>query len=223
MKKILSIISIAFLTIFISPSTANAGISVGQMVGSGIIEPPQAPSLEPRTGPIGRDGSYGIVDSNGSVTNIVVCGVYCANGTFGPGGDTAVLQIPNSNSGIWFGPGTTMYDKESNTFTAINPTSEEIETTIGDSSTKIFGKRTLTFVSGNVFIDSGGMPQGVIDGWTEDSLANVSVTSNNIKESLDLGNKKTNQQVRNLIQDSNLLLLNDRVQVLIDLLGSWVK
>jgi len=223
MKKIFSIISIVFLTIFISPSTANAGMSVGQMVGSGIIEPPQAPSLEPRTGPIGRDGSYGIVDSNGSVTNIVVCGVYCANGTFGPGGDAAVLQIPNSNSGIWFGPGTTMYDKESNTFTATNPTSEEIETTIGDSSTKIFGKRTLTFVSGNVFIDSSGMSQGVIEGWTEDSLANISVTSNNIKESLDLGNKKTNQQVRNLIQDSNLLLLNDRVQVLIGLLGSWVK
>lgn len=223
MKKILSIISIAFLTIFISPSTANAGMSVGQMVGSGIIEPPQAPSLEPRTGPIGRDGSYGIVDSNGSVTNIVVCGVYCANGTFGPGGDLAIIQIPNSNSGIWFGPGTTTYDKESNTFTAVNPTLEEIETTDGDSSTKIFGKRTLTFVSGNVFIDSNKTPQRVIESWTEDSLAEISVTNNNTTEYLNLSDRKTNQEIRTLIQDSNLLLLNDRVQTLINLLGTWIK
>lgn len=214
---------IVFSTIFTNPLTANANISIGQMVGSGIIEPPQAPSLEPRTGPVGRDGSYAVVDSNGSVTNTVVCGVYCANGTFGPGGDLAVLQIPNSNSGIWFGPGTTTYDKESNTFTAINPTIQEIEATSGDSSAKVFGRKTLTFVSGNVFIDLTGQPVGVIEGWAEDSIANVSVTNNNVKESLNLENRKTNSQVRNLIQDSNLLLLNDRVQVLIDLLGNWIK
>lgn len=223
MKKVFSVTIIAFLTIIINPLIANANMSVGQMVGSGIIEPPQAPSLEPRTGPVARDGSYAIVDNHGSVTNIVVCDIYCANGTFGPGGDLAVIQIPNSNSGIWFGPGTTTYDKESNTFTAINPISEEIETTDGNSSTKIFGKRTLTFVSGNIFIDSNNIPQGVIQGWTEDSLAEVSVTNNNITESLNLGNRKTNQQVKTLIQDSDLLLLNNKVQVLIDLLGSWVK
>lgn len=222
MKKIFSVITIIFLAMFINPLSANANMSVGQMVGSGIVEVPQAPSLAPSTG-VPTNGSFAVVDSNGGVTNIVVCGSYCTNGTFGPGGDMAVLQIPNSESGLWFGPGTTTYDKESKTFTAINPISEEIETTSGDSSTKIFGKRTLTFVSGNVFIDSSGIPQGVARGWTEDSLANVSVTSNNVKESLDLGNKKTSQQVRNLIQDSNLLLLNDRVQVLIDLLGNWVK
>ena len=222
MKKIIYGLTVLLLSVFIN-QPANANMSVGQMVGSGVIEPPSAPASEPRTGPIGRDGSYAVVDSNGSVTNTVVCGVYCANGTFGPGGDMAVLQIPNSYSGIWFGPGTTMYDKESKTFTATNPTSEEIETTNGDSSTKIFGNRTLTFTSGNVFIDSNGNTQGIIGGWTNNSLANISVTSNNIKESLDLGNRKTNQQVRDLIQDSNLLLLNDRVQILINLLGSWVK
>jgi len=222
MKKITYALTVLLFSVFINQS-ANANMSVGQMIASGVIESPQIPSFGSTTGPIGRDGSYAIVDSNGSVTNTVVCGVYCANGTFGPGGDMAVLQIPNSNSGIWFGPGTTTYDKESNTFTAINPISEEIKTTSGNSSTKIFGNRTLTFVSGNVFIDSSGSPQGIATGWSEDSLASVSVTSNNIKESLDLGNKKTSQQVRDLIQDSNLLLLNDRVQVLINLLGNWVK
>jgi hypothetical protein len=221
MKKINYGFIVLLLSVFIV-QPANAGMSVGQMVGSGVIEAPQAPSLEPRTG-VPVNGSFGIVGSNGSVTNIVVCGSFCANGTFGPGGDMAVLQIANSESGFWFGPGTTTYDKDSKTFTAINPNSEEIETTTGDSSTKIFGKRIFTFVSGNVFIDSNGNLSGVTKGWTEDSLANVSVTNNNVKESLDLGNRKTNQQVRNLIQDSNLLLLNDRVQILISLLGSWVK
>jgi hypothetical protein len=221
MKKIIYGLTILLFSVFIN-QPANAGMSVGQMVGSGVVEAPQAPSFAPSTG-VPTNGSFAVVDSNGSVTNTVVCGSYCANGTFGPGGDLAVLQIPNSDSGIWFGPGTTTYDKDSKTFTATYPTSEEIETIDGDSSTKIFGKRTLTFVSGNVFIDSSGNAQGVIKGWTEDSLANVSVTSNNIKESLDLGNKKTNQQVRDLIQNSNLLLLNNRVQVLINLLGNWVK
>jgi hypothetical protein len=221
MKKIVYGLTVLLFSVFIN-EPANANMSVGQMVGSGVIAPPQAPSLAPSTG-VPTNGSFAVVDSNGGVTNIVVCGSYCANGTFGPGGDLAVLQIPNSDTGFWFGPGTTTYDKESKTFTATNPMPEEIETTTGDSSTKIYGKRTLTFVSGNVFIDSGGNLGGVTKGWTEDSLANISVTNNNIKESLDLGNKKTNQQVRDLIQDSNLLLLNDRVQILINLLGSWVK
>jgi len=221
MKKIIYGLTILLFSVFIN-QPANAGMSVGQMVGSGVVEAPQAPSFAPSTG-VPTNGSFAVVDSNGSVTNTVVCGSYCANGTFGPGGDMAVLQIPNSDSGIWFGPRTTTYDKESKTFTATNPTSEEIETIDGDSSTKIFGNRTLTFVSGNVFIDSSGSPQGIATGWSENSLASVSVTSNNIKESLDLGNKKTSQQVRDLIQNSNLLLLNDRVQVLINLLGNWVK
>jgi hypothetical protein len=223
MKKIFGIITIAFLAMTINPITANANMSIGQMIAVGVIESPQIPSFGSTTGPIGKDGSYAIVDSNGSVTNTIVCGAYCSNGTFGPGGDMAVLQIPNSTSGIWFGPGTTTYNKESNTFTATNPVSEEIKITSGDSSVKISGNRTLTFVSGNVFIDLSGNPQGVVEGWKEDSLASVSVTSNNIKESLNLGNKKTNQEIRTLIQDSNLLLLNDRVQVLITLLGNWVK
>ena len=64
---------------------------------------------------------------------------------------------------------------------------------------------------------------GVQESWTSNSTANVSATENNVKESLDLGNRKTNQEVRNLIEDSNLLLLNERVEVLIELLGSWVK
>ena len=221
MKKITyGFIVLLFSVFIIQP--VNAGMSVGQMVGSGVIEAPQAPSFAPSTG-VPTNGSFAVVDSNGSVTNTVVCGSYCANGTFGPGGDMAVLQIPNSESGIWFGPGTTMYDRETKTFTATNPILQEIEVIDGDSSATIFGKKTLTFVSGNVFIDSSGRSQGIIESWTEDSSASISVTSNNIKESLNLGNKKTSQQVRNLIQDSSLLLLNDRVQILITLLGTWIK
>ena len=230
MKKITYGFTVLLFSIFVSqPANANFEVVMGPLGPQVVTNFAPPASFGPTVGGSnggtvgGVGGSYAIVDSGGNVTNTVVCHSYCANGTFGPGGDTVALQVPNSNAGIWFGPGTTTYDKESNTFTATNPISEEIKTTSGDSSTKIFGNRTLTFVSGNVFIDSSGSPQGIATGWSEDSLASVSVTSNNIKESLDLGNKKTSQQVRDLIQDSNLLLLNDRVQVLINLLGNWVK
>ena len=230
MKKIVCGLTFLVLSIFITNSASASFEVVNGIGGPEVVvnfNPPASfgPTVGGSNGGTigGVGGSYAVVDSNGGVNNIIVCHSFCANGTFGPGGDTVALQIPNSNAGIWFGPGTTTYDRETKTFTATNPTSEEIETITGDSSAKIFGNKKLTFVSGNVFIDSSGKPQGILEGWTDNSLANISVTSNNIKESLDLGNQKTSQQVRDLIQDSNLLLLNDRVQVLINLLGSWVK
>ena len=231
MKKIACVLtSLAFSVLITQSANANMEVVMGpggpevvvNMGVPGSMGPTavQGMSVEPRQG-IG--GSYARVDDQGNVGNIEVCHSYCANGTFGSSGDLSALQIANSNTGIWFGPGTTTYDRETRTFRATDPKPIEIELQDGDSSVKISGNRVLTFVSGNVFIDSSGEFSGVTQSWTEGSSANVSVTSNGIEESLNLGNRKTNQQVRTLIQDSNLLLLNDRVQVLITLLGSWVK
>jgi hypothetical protein len=215
MKKINKIIVSVFALTIINFSIANASPPTSILVAVGVIQTQASSEAKP-------NGSFAVVDSNGNVTNTVVCGSYCANGTFGPGGDTAVLQVPNSNVGVWFGPGTTTYDKENKTFTATDPTPQEIELTDGDSSVTIFGNKVLTFVSGNIFVSNGTLV-GVQESWALSSNASVSVTENDIKESLDLGNIKTNQEVRNLIEDSNLLLLNKRVEVLINLLGSWVK
>ena len=229
MKKINYVLTVLLFSIFtIQPANANLEIVMGPL-GPQVVTnfaPPASfgPTVGGHTGgTVGSvGGSYAIVDPNGGVSNIIVCHSYCANGTFGPGGDTAALQIPNSNVGLWFGPGTTTYDRESKTFTAIDPTPIETKVKEGDSSVTITGNRVLTFVSGNIFL-SNEKYVGVQESWTSNSTANVSATENNVKESLDLGNRKTNQEVRNLIEDSNLLLLNERVEVLIELLGSWVK
>ena len=229
MKKITYAFTVLLFSVFIiQPANANFEVVMGPL-GPEVItnfNPPAnfGPTVGgSNSGTVGGvGGSYAIVDSNGNVTNTVVCHSYCANGTFGPGGDTAVLQVPNSNVGVWFGPNTTTYDRETKTFTAIDPTLQVIEATDGDSSVTISGNKVLTFVSGNIFVNNEKLV-GIQENWNSNSTANVSVTENDIKESLNLGNRKTNQEVRKLIQDSNLLLLNKRVEVLIGLLSGWVK
>jgi hypothetical protein len=229
MKKITYALTVLLFSVFII-QPANAGLEVVMGLGGPEVinnfAPPAnfGPTVGGSNGGTvgGVGGSYAIVDSNGTVTNTVVCHSFCANGTFGPGGDTVALQVPNSNAGIWFGPGTTTYDRETKTFTAIDPNPTEIKIKDGDSSVIISGNRVLTFVSGNIFVNNESLV-GIQESWTLNSTANVSVTENNSKESLDLGNRKTNQEVRSLIEDSSLLLLNKRVEVLINLLNSWIK
>ena len=229
MKKITYGFTVLLFSIFVSqPANANFEVVMGPLGPQVVTNFAPPASFGPTVGGSnggtvgGVGGSYAIVDSGGNVTNTVVCHSYCANGTFGPGGNTAVLQVPNSNVGVWFGPNTTTYDRETKTFTAIDPTPQIIEATEEDSSVTISGNKVLTFVSGNIFVGNGALV-GIQEGWSLDSTASVSVTEQDTKESLNLGNRKTNQEVRKLIEDSNLLLLNKRVEVLIGLLGSWVK
>ena len=229
MKKITYALTVLLFSVFITQSAnANFEVVMGPLGPEVItnLNPPAnfGPTVGGSNGGTvgGVGGSYAIVDSNGTVTNTIVCHSFCANGTFGPGGDTVALQIPNSNAGIWFGPNTTTYNRETKTFTAIDPNPTEIKIEEGDSSVIVSGNKVLTFVSGNIFVTNEKLI-GIQEGWTLSSTANVSVTENNIKESLNLGNRKTNQEVRSLIEDSNLLLLNKRVEVLINLLDSWIK
>ena len=230
MRKIIYGFTVLLFSVFISqPASANFEVVAGGPLGPQVVSNFGAPAnFGPQVGGSnggtvgGGGGSYGIVDSNGGVTNIVVCHSFCANGTFGPGGDTVALQVPNSDVGIWFGPNTTTYDRETKIFTATDPSSVEITTTDENSSVTISGNKVLTFVSGNIFVVNGKLI-GVTEGWSLSSVATVSVTENNVSESLFLGNRKTSQEVQKLIDDSNLLLLSSKVQTLTSLLGSWVK
>ena len=76
------------------------------------------------------DPTYAVLDSNGNVTNIIVCGSACASGEFG--GNKVVLQVaadPTTGAnrgGIWQGPGTTTYNENTETFTV---THQPIQTT----------------------------------------------------------------------------------------------
>jgi hypothetical protein len=179
------------------------------------------------------DPTYAVLDANGNVTNIIVCGSACANGEFA--GNKVVLQVaadPVTNEnrgGFWQGPGTTTYDSNSGTFTMVEPktvtnslTEEEDGTEVTSSAT-INGGATTQFTYndtiGNNLFTRGGFNYG----WTENSSSTISVNKNNVTESLDFNNRQTGIQIQESIQNSGLALLNSKVQVLISLLGSWVK
>ena len=179
------------------------------------------------------DPTYAVLDANGNVTNIIVCGSACASGEFG--GNKVVLQVAadpvtgENRGGFWQGPGTTTYDSNSGTFTmtesktVTNYLTEEEDGTEVTSSTTINGGATTQFkyndTIGNNLFTRGGFNYG----WTENSSALVSVNKDNVTESLDFDNRQTEIQIQESIQNSGLALLNSKVQVLISLLGSWVK
>ena len=179
------------------------------------------------------DPTYAVLDANGNVTNIIVCGSACASGEFG--GNKVVLQVaadPVTNEnrgGFWQGPGTTTYDHGTGVFTMTEPitvtnslTEEEDGTEVTSSAT-INGGATTQFTYndtiGNNLFTRGGFNYG----WTENSSSTISVNKNNVTESLDFNNRQTGIQIQESIQNSGLALLNSKVQVLISLLGSWVK
>ena len=179
------------------------------------------------------DPTYALVDANGNVTNIIVCGSACAGGEWA--GQKAVLQVAadpvtgENRGGFWQGPGTTTYDFNSGTFTmtesrtVTNSLTEEEDGAEVTSSTTINGGATTQFkyndTIGNNLFTRGGFVQG----WTENSSALVSVNKDNVTESLDFNSRQTGIQIQESIQNSGLALLNSKVQVLISLLGSWVK
>ena len=101
------------------------------------------------------DPTYAMLDANGNVTNIIVCGSACAGGTFA--GQQVVLQVAadpvtgENRGGFWQGPGTTTYDFNSGTFTmtesrtVTNSLTEEEDGTEVTSSTTINGGATTQF------------------------------------------------------------------------------
>ena len=177
------------------------------------------------------DGTYALVDANGNVTNIIVCGSACAGGTWD--GQKAVPQVapgPNNENrgGFWFGPGTTTYDSNTGIFTAVNPTvvtnsliEEEDGTTVTSSAT-VYGGQTTKFtyndtIGSNIFIANGFV------GYSENTKSTISVNKNNTTESINFDNRKTESQIQESVQNSGLALLSSKVQILISLLGGWVK
>jgi hypothetical protein len=179
------------------------------------------------------DPTYAVLDSNGNVTNIIVCGSACAGGTFA--GKVVVPQVaadPVTNEnrgGFWNGPGTTTYNHNTEVFTIGNPKTitnslieKEDEVDVALSAT-VDGKMATQFkyidtVGDNLFTRSGFTYE-----WIEDSSATISVNKNNVVESIGFNNRKTENEIKQSVQDSGLTLLNSKVQLLISLLGSWVK
>ena len=51
----------------------------------------------------------------------------------------------------------------------------------------------------------------------------VSTDTQNQTESISFDERKTSQEIQDSVTNSNLLLLNSKIQTLISLLGSWIK
>jgi len=179
------------------------------------------------------DPTYALVDANGNVTNVIVCGSACAGGEWA--GQKAVLQVAadpvtgENRGGFWHGPGTTTYDFNSGTFTmtdnraVVNSISEEENGETVTSSAVINGGATTQFKYSDTIGDNLFTRLGFAYGYKEETSASVSVNKNNITESLDFGNRQTGVQIQESVQNSGLQLLNSKIQTLISLLGGWVK
>jgi hypothetical protein len=179
------------------------------------------------------DPTYAVLDANGNVTNIIVCGSACATGEFD--GNKVVLQVASdpvtgeNRGGFWQGPGTTTYDQGTGVFTITEPktvtnslTEKEYETEVV-SSAIINGGSTTQFKYSDTLGNNLFTRNGFIYGWTENSSATISVNKNNIVESMEFDNRKTEDQLKESVKNSGLELLNYKIQTLISLLGSWVK
>jgi len=174
-----------------------------------------------------------VLDANGNVTNIIVCGSACAGGTFA--GQQVVLQVAadpqtgENRGGFWQGPGTTTYDSNSGTFTmtdnrtVVNSISEQENRETVTSSATINGGATTQFKYSDTIGSNLFTRLGFINSYKEETTASVSVNKGNITESLDFNKRKTASQVQESIQNSGLTLLNSKVQKLISLLGAWIK
>jgi hypothetical protein len=179
------------------------------------------------------DPTYAVLDANGNVTNIIVCGSACASGEFG--GNKVVLQVAadpvtgENRGGIWQGLGTTTYDHGTGVFTMTEPKTvtnsltEEEDGTEVVSSAIINGGSTTQFKYSDTIGDNLFTRGGFISGWTENSSATIFVNKNNITESVRFDSRKTENEIQQSVQDSGLTLLNYKVQVLISLLDNWVK
>lgn len=178
------------------------------------------------------DPTYAVLDANGNVTNIIVCGSACAGGTFA--GQEVVLQVAagpsgENRGGFWYGPGTTTYDHNTGVFTMVdsrtitNSLTEEEDGTQVTSSATINGGATTQFKYNDTIGDNLFTRSGFIYGYLENTSATISVNKNNTTESIGFDSRKTENQVQQSVQNSGLALLNSKVQILISLLGGWVK
>jgi hypothetical protein len=218
------------------------------------------------------DPTYAVLDTNGNVTNIIVCGSACASGEFG--GNKVVLQVAadpvtgENRGGIWQGQGTTAYNENTGVFTVtqnpvlinsdvnndiqnissttiINTDTEERKNIKTTSSVNIVGEvPSISFKYEDTIGDNLFTRNRFIKNWADNSQATISVnveqtittatvangvenilstnTENNV-ESISFDSRKTAQEIQDFVTNSNLLLLNSKVQTLISLLGSWVK
>jgi hypothetical protein len=178
------------------------------------------------------DPTYAVLDANGNVTNIIVCGSACASGEFG--GNKVVLQVAadpvtgENRGGFWQGPGTTSYNN--GTFTMNTPdvvVRSEIEVDQDgvnvESKTTVNG-RAFTF-NYNDTIDYHGNVSDLLKETSpkENTSAIISVKKDSEIETITFEKRSTENEILQKSVTSQLKLINSKIQTLLRLLGNWVK
>jgi hypothetical protein len=177
------------------------------------------------------EDTYAVVNSDGVVTNIIVCSsAVCGGGMLN--GDRVVPQVANANGGFMTdttGNGITVTES-GGTFTILDPrptTRVEIElnedsnTTIKSSvvlsnTRKSFGFEDtigeIKFKELEPLVNTGAelSVEKTQDGLTE-------------KETLVLQERKTSEELTREIFIKQLNLINSKIQTLLKLLGPWTK
>ncbi len=187
------------------------------------------------------DPTYAVLDANGNVTNIIVCGSACASGEFG--GNKVVLQVAadpvtgENRGGFWQGPGTTTYDSNSGTFTMVDKgevTNSSVATDTDStitSSTTIFGGKTTTFKYEDTIGSKLETRQGFDYSYLENTKASISVKKEYIEdemakiksESMTLVNRMTQGELTEAARAENKTLIIENIMSVVRLLNTWMK
>jgi hypothetical protein len=179
------------------------------------------------------DPTYAMLDSDGNVTNIIVCGSACAGGEFA--GQKVVLQVSadpvtgENRGGVWQGPNTTTYSNDGVftvnhigpvTRTEIELDDQNVETissvTVASTAYSFSYTDTLSYDLDWSKVLKDTAP-------TISTGAKVSVSKNNEFELLDFEKSKTKEEILQSAAMKNLKLIASKIQTLLNLLGAWVK
>jgi hypothetical protein len=185
-------------------------------------------------------GTWAIIDTQGVVTNVIVCQVsVCGGGTFG--GQTVVPQVaPNPVTHDTTGQGSYIGNKEAGTtvtysdnrFNIVeNSTIVREQTDVDNNSTSVsrveipVASRSFSYED-TVNRSYGNVPMsvGLVD---ESKDTKVSVLKNSDEgteyESTSFSERKTVEELKSDVAFKNLTLMMSKIQTLIKLLKGWLK
>lgn len=190
-------------------------------------------------------GVWAVVDGSGTVTNVIVCTqAVCGSGTFG--GDRVVPQIaPNPITNDAQGQGSFIGNEsagirvtESNgVFTVhenVRINSSETEVTVDDKNktTTIVSEVSVPVTSRSFsYEDTIGKTYTEIklknESYDDNKPTNILVTKKTLNssssESMSLVGRKTASEIDVLFVQNEMNLLRSKINVLLRLLGGWVK
>jgi hypothetical protein len=178
------------------------------------------------------DSTYAVLDSNGNVTNIIVCGSACAGGEFG--GNRVVPQVAadpvsgEARAGYWYGEGTTTYS-ENGLFTLNDSSAKHTKSEFDNSETGELIKSSVTFEArAHSFRYEDTVGNDLSDllkesAPTKNTGIEMSVESNDNKESITFKDRKTELEILSEITLNNLMLIKSKINKLLSMMSIWMK